>query len=163
MIHRSGGGPKPIPQKQLTANNLADAIKVAVSPEAKSAAGKMGEKIRSESGEEKGVQSFHAHLPLKSMVWVPSCSLVMSRSLQCGRCDVTPSRAAQWWSRTLLLRLSNAAAGVLVDAGKIKWESLDHLSEMLGMPFACSSRAQGPRNIKPAGGRRIPSQAQQWD
>ena len=67
MIHRAGGGPEPIPQKQLTVDNLADAIKFAVSPEAKAAAGKMGEQIRSEDGEAKGVTSFHRSLPLHNM------------------------------------------------------------------------------------------------
>ena len=67
MIHKAGGGPAPIPQKELTADNLAEAFKFAVSPSAKTAAAVMGEKIRSESGEEKGVASFHRHLPLKNM------------------------------------------------------------------------------------------------
>ena len=110
MIHRAGGGPAPIPQKQLTVETLTDAIKVAVSPAAKAAAGVMGEKIRKESGEEKGVQSFHNHLPLKSMI-----------------CDVFPDRAAQWWSPRLLLRFSGAAAGALDQAGKLKLDELQHV------------------------------------
>lgn len=67
MIHRADAGPAPIPQKKLNPDNLAEAIKVALSPEAKTAAGKMGEQIRKEKGEEKGVESFHRHLPLKNM------------------------------------------------------------------------------------------------
>ena len=67
MIHRSGGGPAPIPQKELTEENLAEAIRFAVSESAKAAARVMGEKIRSEDGEERGVTSFHNHLPLKNM------------------------------------------------------------------------------------------------
>ncbi len=67
MIHKAGGGPAPIPHKQLTPENLAEAIEFAVSDSAKTAARGMGEKIRSESGEEKGVESFHKHLPLKNM------------------------------------------------------------------------------------------------
>ena len=110
MIHRAGGGPAPIPQKQLTVETLTDAIKVATSSEAKAAAGVMGEKIRKESGEEKGVQSFHNHLPLKSMI-----------------CDVLPDRAAQWWSSNLLLRFSAAAAGALDQAGKLKLDALEHV------------------------------------
>ena len=67
MIHRAGGGPAPIPQKELTPDNLAEAIRFAVSEPAKAAALIMGEKIRSESGEERGVASFHNHLPLMNM------------------------------------------------------------------------------------------------
>jgi UDP:flavonoid glycosyltransferase YjiC (YdhE family) len=72
MIHRANAGPAPIPQKKLNPDNLAEAIKVALSPEAKTAAGKMGEQIRKEKGEEKGVESFHRHLPLKNMRYVES-------------------------------------------------------------------------------------------
>ena len=67
MIHRAGAGPQPIPKIELSVDNLAKAIEFAVSPQAKTAAAKMGEEIRRESGEEKGVNSFHAHLPLKAM------------------------------------------------------------------------------------------------
>lgn len=67
MIHRAAAGPVPIPHKELTAEKLSAAIQYAVSKEAKVAAGKMGEKIRAEKGEEKGVKSFHKHLPLKTM------------------------------------------------------------------------------------------------
>lgn len=67
MIHRSGAGPQPIPNKELTSEKLAGALRYAASDEAKAAAGKMGERIRSEKGEEKGVKSFHRHLPLKTM------------------------------------------------------------------------------------------------
>lgn len=67
MIHAAGAGPAPIPHKTLTVDNLAEAIEFALSPPAKEAAGKMGEKIRHESGEKKGVESFHRHLPLRNM------------------------------------------------------------------------------------------------
>jgi hypothetical protein len=67
MIHRAAAGPEPIPHKELTAEKLAGAIRYADSKEAKVAAGQMGEKIRAENGEAKGVKSFHKHLPLKTM------------------------------------------------------------------------------------------------
>lgn len=72
MIHRAGAGPAPIPQKQMTVENLADAFKYAVSEDASTAAKKMGEQIRAENGEEKGVECFHRHLPLKNMRYVCS-------------------------------------------------------------------------------------------
>jgi hypothetical protein len=67
MIHRAGAGPSPIPQKELSVEKLSDAFKYAVSEDASKAAQKMGEQIRSEKGEEKGVSSFHRHLPLMNM------------------------------------------------------------------------------------------------
>jgi sterol 3beta-glucosyltransferase len=67
MIHRAGAGPPPIPQKTLTSHNLASAIKYAMSGPAKAAAQDMADQIRSEVGEEKGVESFHRHLPLLNM------------------------------------------------------------------------------------------------
>ncbi len=75
MIHRAGAGPAPIKHTKLTPENLAEAIKFAVSEPAKSAARGMGEKIRSESGEERGVASFHNHLPLKNMRYAMSLHL----------------------------------------------------------------------------------------
>ena len=76
MIHRAGAGPSPIPQKELTAEKLSDAFKYAVSEAASKAAQKMGEQIRSENGEEKGVSSFHRHLPLMNMRSVIGSSAV---------------------------------------------------------------------------------------
>lgn len=74
MIHRAGAGPQPIPQKELSVEKLSEAFKYAVSEDASKAAQKMGEQIRSEKGEEKGVSSFHRHLPLMNMRSVNTCS-----------------------------------------------------------------------------------------
>ena len=112
MIHRASAGPEPIPQRTLTAENLAEAIKFCLSDSAKSAAQSMGEQIRSESGEEKGVASFHRHLPLKNM-----------------RCGVDDTKAAVWWCNEYCVRLSSEVAGVLVEAKKLKYTALEPLSE----------------------------------
>ena len=45
MIYKAGAGPKPIPQKQLSVQNLRDAIMFAISPSAKEAAKKMAHEI----------------------------------------------------------------------------------------------------------------------
>jgi len=71
MVHRAAAGPAPIPHKELTAEKLSASIRYAVSKEAKVAAGRMGERIRAEKGDEKGVKSFHKHLPLKTMRCAP--------------------------------------------------------------------------------------------
>jgi sterol 3beta-glucosyltransferase len=52
-VYELGVGPKPIPRKKLTAENLADAIQSALTDEIKTAATSLGEKIRAEKGTEK--------------------------------------------------------------------------------------------------------------
>ncbi|KAK8853459.1 hypothetical protein IAR55_004166 [Kwoniella newhampshirensis] len=108
MIHKAGAGPPPIPQKTLSAGNLAEAIQYAMGAPAKTAAQTMAEKIRSESGEQKGVDSFHRHLPLLNM-----------------RCDVDPTKIALWWSDELCMRISGAVAAVMVEQKKLEWKSLE--------------------------------------
>jgi sterol 3beta-glucosyltransferase len=48
MIHKAGAGPKPIHHKQLTVEKLKDALKFAVSPEAKASASNLALKIHEE-------------------------------------------------------------------------------------------------------------------
>ncbi len=48
MVHDAGAGPAPIPQKELNAGNLTDAIKFTLRPEAQAAAKRMGQQIRNE-------------------------------------------------------------------------------------------------------------------
>lgn len=50
MIAKAGAGPDPIPQKEMNAERLADALKFVGTSRAKQAAQKMGEQIRSEVG-----------------------------------------------------------------------------------------------------------------
>lgn len=45
MIYKAGAGPKPIPHKELSVENLRDAIMFAISPSAKEAAKKMAHQI----------------------------------------------------------------------------------------------------------------------
>jgi hypothetical protein len=75
MISNAGAGPAPIPPKQLNAKVLAEAIAFTQSETAQNAAQRMGEIIRSENGVERGVASFHRHLPLRNMRWAISCRL----------------------------------------------------------------------------------------
>ena len=74
---------------------------------------KIGENIRSENGELKGVESFHRHLPLLNMRYV-----VMKRALM-YRCDVDPSRVALWWDPKILIKVSGAAAYHLASCGRL--------------------------------------------
>ncbi|KAL0566939.1 hypothetical protein V5O48_015053 [Marasmius crinis-equi] len=108
MIHRAGAGPVPIHHKDLNVENLCDAITYAISPEAKDAARKMAEQIRNEDGVNAGVDSFYWHLPLRNM-----------------RCDLDPTRLAEWWSTEHCLKLSGLAAQLLADTAKIDMHTLD--------------------------------------
>jgi len=56
-------GPQPIPQKKLTAERLAAAIRAAVSDDGMRArATSLGERIRSEDGVASAVEAFHRTL-----------------------------------------------------------------------------------------------------
>jgi sterol 3beta-glucosyltransferase len=51
-VHELGVGPKPIRRKDLSAQNLADAIQTALTDDIKRKASELGEKIRAERGAE---------------------------------------------------------------------------------------------------------------
>ncbi|KAG9120114.1 hypothetical protein FRC07_004535 [Ceratobasidium sp. 392] len=108
QIARRGAGPPPIHPKQLTAEALAVAIRIALSEETRASAMRAGEMIRSEDGTKNGVESFHRHLPLLTM-----------------RCDLNPKRVAVWYSPSLKLRLSAFAAQVLAECGDIDINKLE--------------------------------------
>ena len=75
MIAASGAGPVPIPQKQLTSNNLAEAIRYCLSHQASQAAHDISGKMKTESGVEAAVASFHRNLPLERM----SCDIFLDQ------------------------------------------------------------------------------------
>ncbi|EKG18726.1 hypothetical protein MPH_04015 [Macrophomina phaseolina MS6] len=79
MIAASGAGPVPIPQKQLTSDNLAEAIRYCLCPQASSAAYQISEKMKMEAGVSAAVASFHKNLPLETM-----------------SCDIIPDQPASW-------------------------------------------------------------------
>lgn len=124
MISKAGAGPDPfvfkcsaltlrrptltsfglnsIPHKELTVENLTEALKFLIKPETLKAAQELGAKIREEDGVEKALNSFETHLPLLNM-----------------RCDADSSKAACWWSPEHFVKLSPFAAQVLADEGKL--------------------------------------------
>jgi sterol 3beta-glucosyltransferase len=58
LVHQLGVGPKPIPQKRLTADGLAEAIRATVQDEEmKRRAAELGEKIRAEDGVARAVEA----------------------------------------------------------------------------------------------------------
>ena len=72
MVAAAGAGPKPIPQRDLTAESLSHAIKYCMSPEAANAAADIAQKMQFERGVEAAVMSFHRNLPIKDM----SCDIL---------------------------------------------------------------------------------------
>jgi hypothetical protein len=109
MVHAGGAGPAPIPFKSLNSNNLAEAIRFCLTPEASAAARQIADKMSSEAGVRRAVASFHANLPLNDM-----------------RCDLLPNLPAVWIyeKKGKKMRLSKMAAEILVEADKISWNNL---------------------------------------
>ncbi|KAJ7905039.1 hypothetical protein B0H13DRAFT_2023706 [Mycena leptocephala] len=109
MVAAAGAGPKPIPHKELDVPKLVDAITFCLTPAAASAARTIADKMRSESGVETAVASFHANLPLARL-----------------KCDILPDRPATWTLRKgrRKLRLSKLAAEVLVQNSKCDRKAL---------------------------------------
>ncbi len=63
QVYRLGVGPKPIPHRQLTARNLAEAIRVTTTdPALRQRAAEMGERIRSEDGVTRAVHVIERYL-----------------------------------------------------------------------------------------------------
>jgi UDP:flavonoid glycosyltransferase YjiC (YdhE family) len=96
MVAKAGAGPAPIPHKQLTAENLSEAIQHALLPSSQERAKEMAIKISEEKGNEAGAESFHQMLEVDKM-----------------RCSVLPERAAVWRVKRTNIRLSAAVACVL--------------------------------------------------
>ncbi|GKU07128.1 udp- transferase [Fusarium langsethiae] len=109
MVNAGGAGPAPIPFKSLNKDNLADAIRFCLTPQASASARTIAEKMSREAGVRRAVASFHANLPLNNM-----------------RCDILPNQAASWTLKKSgkTLRLSKIAAEVLVANNKTSWKNL---------------------------------------
>lgn len=107
MVARADAGPEPIPYASLTAEKLAESLKVCLQPDTIEKAKSLGEKIREEDGTAMGGKSFHAHLDVEKL-----------------RCTLAPSRVAVWRVKRTDVRLSALAAAVLVKNGLIKYSDL---------------------------------------
>ena len=107
MVAKAGAGPKPIPSKQLTADNLAAGIMEALKPTTLTRAQELGSKISSEQGSDLGAKSFHDCLNVDSL-----------------RCALAPSRVAVWRVKRTQLRLSAFAAATLGNEGLLDFNDL---------------------------------------
>ncbi|KIV89386.1 hypothetical protein, variant 2 [Exophiala mesophila] len=104
MVARAGAGPAPIHHKQLTADNLAQAILEALKPETLERAKELGNRIHEERGAETGAACFHQQLGVDRL-----------------RCALAPGRPAVWRVKTndskQGIRMSAFAATVLEHEG----------------------------------------------
>ncbi|KAJ5654824.1 UDP-Glycosyltransferase/glycogen phosphorylase [Penicillium lividum] len=107
MIARAGAGPRPIPYRQLTAVNLAEAIEFCLTPRCQERAAALARTIAAERGTAAGTESFHQLLDPDRL-----------------RCAIAPSRAAAWRLRRTQVRLSPFAACTLLDAGLLELADL---------------------------------------
>jgi hypothetical protein len=103
IVAKAGAGPRPIPNKELTAVRLTEAIQTALSPAILEKAQYIMKRMEGENGVREVVNSFHRHLDIPS--------------LECALC---PSRPAVWHLKGTNIGLSAFAAGVLVEKGKLK-------------------------------------------
>jgi sterol 3beta-glucosyltransferase len=63
VVHDLGAGPRPIPQRELTADRLAEAIQAATADEGvRQRAAALGEKIRAEDGVARAVEAIGVYL-----------------------------------------------------------------------------------------------------
>lgn len=109
MVAAAGAGSEPIPHQSLTSENLAKAIRFCLKAEVLAAAKGIAEKMRSESGVVKAVQSFHAQLPTEDL-----------------RCDILPDQQAVWkyHGRRRGLKLSRLAAEILKGSSRITHDAI---------------------------------------
>ena len=126
MIAAAGAGPAPIPHKKLTASNLADAIKVCLSPETTTAAKGIAERMSTENGVRDAVNSFHRQLSPEKL-----------------RCDLVPNLPAvyEYSRKGKALKLSGSAADALVNSGRIKYS---HLALYQSNPISIENRRWDP-------------------
>ena len=110
VVASVGAGSAPIPQKELNASALVEALHYCLSPEAASAARQIADQMRVESGVDRAVQSFHRNLPLQEMV-----------------CDALPEYTATWQCRKKgrVFKLSDVAAAILVASKTLKAKDLE--------------------------------------
>ncbi|KAH7131452.1 glycosyltransferase family 28 domain-containing protein [Dactylonectria estremocensis] len=97
MIARAGGGPTPVPFKEMTADSLADSIILALEPKVQLAVQEMADRIAVEDGAGETVVGFQEHL-----------------NLDVFNCDICPDRRAMWRHKPTGAHLSGFALACLI-------------------------------------------------
>jgi len=107
MVAKAGAGPDPIHHKQLTADNLAAAITMALQPTTVARAADMAKSISHETGTDSGAESFHRQMDVDKL-----------------RCTLSPSRHAAWRVKRTQIRLSPFAVAVLVQEKLLRMDDI---------------------------------------
>jgi len=103
VVEKIGAGPRPLPGKDVTAENLAEAFKFVHEPETRAAAERIRDAIAKENGCDEAIQAFHNHLPVSRM-----------------RSDLESTYAACYRLKEFHLQISRRVAQVLVVSGRIE-------------------------------------------
>lgn len=100
----AGAGPAPIPHKKLNVENLSEAIRFCLTPEAVHAAKKISESMKQENGVEAAANCFHRQLSIEAL-----------------RCDVIPKLPAVYEVRlkSKAIKVSATVAETLLKHDKI--------------------------------------------
>lgn len=107
MIHRAHAGPKPIPHKLLTVENLSAAISFCQNETVLTSARSMASQINNEDGPAVGARHFHSFLGLEKL-----------------RCSIDRNSVAAWRVKRTKIRLSVKNAAILNDRGLLRYEDL---------------------------------------
>lgn len=107
MIEKSGAGPRPIPGKSITTNDLAKAFQFVHQATTRTAAERLRDSILKEDGCALAVHAFHRNLPLTRM-----------------HSDLEPTFPACYRSDKYKMQISRPVAQVLVSAGVIEESEL---------------------------------------
>ena len=102
VVEKNGAGPRPVPGKVLTTDDLVKALEFVHQPEVKAAAERIRDAILKETGCDDAVHAFHAHLPLSSM-----------------RSDLESTYAACYQLQQYNLQISRRVAHVLTIGSRI--------------------------------------------
>jgi len=110
MVANAGAGPSPIPYKALRVQNLAEAIQYCLTEEALHSATNIASKMRTESGVQTAVDSFHRGLPQELL-----------------KCDILEGQSAVWTYKRgrRQIKLSRVAAQILSEHLKLDLKKLE--------------------------------------
>jgi hypothetical protein len=107
VIEKNGAGPRPLPGKSITVNQLVQAFHFVHKPTTCAAAERIRDAILTENGCAAAVHAFHANLPLTRM-----------------HSDLEPTFAACYRSDKYNIQISRPVAQVLVAAGALEESEL---------------------------------------
>jgi hypothetical protein len=107
VIEKCGAGPRPLPGKSITAEQLAEALRFVHNTTTRVAAERIRDAILNEDGCTAAVHAFHTNLPLTHM-----------------HSDLEPTFAACYRSEKYDIQISHPVAQVLVTAGVLKESEL---------------------------------------